>query len=91
LIHLFFIKKFKNIIIESEFISQETSQLHPYAPFIQKIVIFAWKIETFLFSIHLAFVWFERNRGERDREERKRREVGDFSCLVRREIEKREE
>nr|ABD32211.1 hypothetical protein MtrDRAFT_AC148762g10v2 [Medicago truncatula]ABN08922.1 hypothetical protein MtrDRAFT_AC166313g22v2 [Medicago truncatula] len=34
---------------------------------------------------------FERNRGERDREERKRREVGDFSCLVRREIEKREE
>jgi len=28
---------------------------------------------------------------ERDREERKRREVGDFFCSVRREIEKREE
>ena len=42
------------------------------------------------FVFLLAFVWFERNRGERDREERKRREVGDFCCLVR-EIEKREE
>jgi len=28
---------------------------------------------------------------ERDREERNRREVGDLSCLTRREIEKREE
>jgi len=49
------------------------------------VVLVKWKELFFL------FVWFERNRGERDREERKRREVGDFSCLVRREIEKREE
>jgi hypothetical protein len=39
----------------------------------------------------LAFVWFERNREKRDREERKGREVRNFSCLVRRETKKREE
>ena len=32
----------------------------------------------------LAFVWYERNG-----EERNKREIGKFSCLVRREIEKK--
>jgi hypothetical protein len=41
--------------------------------------------------VHLACAWFDRIRGERVSEERKRRENTHFSCLVTIEIGKRED